>query len=77
MPELFQLVEAILGLIAGNESGINGADRRANNPIGLDSGLMQRLLDADLISAESPTSLKNKNDLSVFILPKLIHRVFD
>jgi hypothetical protein len=38
---------------------------------------MQSLIDADLIGAESSAALKDKDHLPLFILPKLIHRVFD
>jgi hypothetical protein len=38
---------------------------------------MQSLIDADLIGAESSAALKDKNYLTVFILAKVIHRVFD
>jgi len=56
-PELLQSVQAPLWYIAGNEAGVDGTDGRANDPIELDTGLVQRLIDADLIGAKRTAAL--------------------
>jgi hypothetical protein len=50
--------------VAGDDGAIDGANRRTDNPVGLDIGFMQRLINAALISAERATALKSKDDLA-------------
>jgi hypothetical protein len=40
--------------IAGNETCIDGADRRADDPVRLDSGFVQRLIDTGLKEPSAP-----------------------
>jgi hypothetical protein len=42
-PELLEPLHAIVGLVAGNQAGIDGANRGADDPIRLDSGFVQSL----------------------------------
>jgi len=62
-PEFLQPVEAILGLIAGDQAGVDGADRRADDPIRLDPGFVERLIDTRLVSAERAAALEHEHDL--------------
>src|SRR6516162_193732 len=63
-PELFQPVQAVSRLVAGNEAGVNRADRSPDDPVGLDARLMERLIDAGLIGAKGAAALKDENDLA-------------
>ena len=45
--------------VAGDQARIDGADRGANDPIGLDSRLVQRLVDAGLVGAEGTAALED------------------
>src|SRR5262249_45776752 len=51
-------------LIAGNEARIDGADRGADDPIGLDLRFMQRLIDAGLVGAQCAAALKDQHGLT-------------
>src|SRR5262249_39488453 len=62
-PEFLQPVEAMLGLVARDQTGVDGANRRADDPIRLHPRLMQGLLDARLVGAERAAALENKDDL--------------
>ena len=64
VPELLQPGQAILRLVAGDQAGVDGADRCADDPVGLDAGLVQRLIDAGLIGAERAAALEDENDLA-------------
>ncbi len=50
--------------VAGDERTVDGADRGADHPVGLDARFVQRLVDADLVGAECATTLHDQNDLS-------------
>jgi hypothetical protein len=60
-------LHAIVGLVAGDQAGIDGADRGADDPIGLDPRFMQRLIVARLVSAERAAALKDENDLPLLL----------
>src|SRR6516162_8538082 len=62
-PEFLQPVEAMLGLVARDQTGVDGADRRADDPIRLRPRLMEGLIDARLVGAERAAALENKDDL--------------
>src|SRR5260221_4579850 len=66
-PEFLQPVEAILGLVARDQTGVDGADRRADDPIRLDPGFMQCLIDARLVGAERAAALEDKDDLPMLL----------
>src|SRR5262245_32704813 len=52
LPEFLEAREPVLRLVAGDQTRIDGADRGADDPVRLDAGLMQRLIDAGLVGAE-------------------------
>ena len=58
------LRQPVLGLVAGDQARIDGADRRADDPIRLDAGLVQGLIDAGLIGAERTAALEDEDDLA-------------
>src|SRR5262249_55188119 len=57
VPKLAQRINATLRRIAGNDRRIYGADRDSGNPIGMQIGLGQRLINSRLIGAERPAAL--------------------
>src|SRR5262245_423274 len=61
-PELPQFLHARAGWIAGDDGGVEGADRYAGDPIGNEAGLIERLVDAGLISAERAATLQDEGD---------------
>ncbi len=68
------------GSIAGDQCAVDGADRRADDPVGLDAGLMQGLDDADLVGAERAAALQHEHGLwprsrrwLAFFLVRIIH----
>src|ERR1700733_831917 len=63
-PEFAQTVEPPAGLIAGNDGGVDRADRGPDHPVGFDPGFMQRLIDAALVSAKRAAALKHQYDLA-------------
>src|SRR5262245_65670805 len=77
----------MLGLVARDQTGVDGADRRADDPIRLDPRLMQGLIDARLVGAERAAALKDKDDLhppcaglsarAAFSRPRSMCRVFE
>jgi hypothetical protein len=52
VPKFTQRVNATLWWIAGDDRRIDGADRDSGNPIGMQVGLGQRLINARLIGAK-------------------------
>jgi hypothetical protein len=50
--------------VAGDQAGIDGADRGADDPVRLDAGLVQRLIDAGLIGPERAAALQHEHDLA-------------
>ena len=52
------------GLVAGDQAGVDRADRGADHPVWLDAGFMQRLIDADLIGAERAATLQHQHYLA-------------
>ena len=53
--------------VAGDEAGVDGADRGADDPVRLDAGLVQRLVDAGLVGAERAAALEHEHDLPVVL----------
>ena len=64
LPKFLEPREPLPGFIAGNQARIDGADRGADDPIGLDALLMQRLIDPRLIRAECAATLQHQHDLA-------------
>src|SRR5262249_11119431 len=63
-PEFPQSFEPAVRLVAGDETGVDGPDRRSDDPVRLDAGFVQRLIDAGLISPERAATLQHQNDLA-------------
>jgi hypothetical protein len=63
-PEFQETIEPLFDGIARDQAGIDRPDRGADHAVGFDSGFMQRLVDADLISTQSIAALQHKNDLT-------------
>src|SRR5271169_4565389 len=63
-PELAQFRQPLLWGVPDDQARIDSTDRGADDPIRLDAGLMQRLIDAGLVRAQRAAALKNENDLS-------------
>ena len=57
-----QLAQTVLGWIAGDDRRIDRADGDAGHPVGLDAGLVHRLINAGLIGAERAAALQHKRD---------------
>ena len=54
----------MFGRVAGDQCGVDGADRRADHPIGLDAGCVQCLVHTDLVGAECAAALEDQHDLT-------------
>src|SRR5262249_34037902 len=71
LPEFHQPLHAIVGLVASDQAGIDGADRGADDPIRLDPRFMQRLIDARLVRAERAARQERPAAAPVSALPRL------
>ena len=60
LPEFFQPVDALRRLIAGNERGIDRADRDPRNPFRFEIEVAERLVCAGLIGTKRTTTLKDE-----------------
>ena len=63
-PEFLETREPVAGLAARDQAGVDGADRSADHPVGLDAGLVQRLVDADLVGTQRPATLEDQHALA-------------
>jgi hypothetical protein len=64
LPEFLQARQPLLGLVARDQAGIDRPDRSADDPVRLDAGLVQRLVDAGLVGAERSAALQHQHDLA-------------
>ena len=62
VPEFLEPFQPALRWVAGDDRGVDGADRDADHPIRFQPGLMQRLVDAGLIGAERAAALQDQAD---------------
>ena len=62
LPEFPQPRDALFRRVAGDQRRIDGANRNAGDPIGMQIGLRQSLIDARLIGPESAAALQDKSD---------------
>ena len=62
-PEVAQPSQAVFRGVAGDQRGIDRADRRADHPVGLDAGLVQRFVDTHLVGAKRAAPLQHEHDL--------------
>src|SRR6266705_1896114 len=78
-PELAQFLDPLAGFAASNQRRVDRADRSADHPVGSDSGLVKRFIDADLIGAERPSALEDEHRLAEsrdFAFERLLHAHF-
>src|SRR6516164_8589341 len=71
-PEFLHTRKSVFHLVPRDKTRIDGADRGADDPVGLDPCLMQRLIDAALISAERSAALQDENDLTIIVVADLV-----
>ena len=71
-PEFLKRGKAIFNSIAGDDGRIDGADRGADDPVGLDARLVQRLIDAALIGAERAAALQHERHLAAVVVADLV-----
>ena len=64
VPEFLQPGQTRCGLIAGDQARVDGADRGADDPVRLDAGFVQGLVDAGLVGAERAAALEDQHDLA-------------
>src|SRR5690242_6697241 len=76
-PKRVELGKPICRSVAGNQAGIDGPNRGPDKPVRLDAGFVERLIDADLISAQSAAALQDQGYLAIRPLAKFIDRVLD
>src|SRR4051794_17629157 len=62
-PEAAQCFYAVLGCIAGDYGGVQGANRDARNPGGFDTHFSEPLVDAGLIGTQCAAALQDQTDL--------------
>jgi hypothetical protein len=63
-PEFLQPRQAVLRRVAGDQAGVDRPDGGADNPVRLDSGLVQRLIDTRLVRSENAAALQHQDDLA-------------
>src|SRR5919206_1841001 len=66
-PEFLEPYHPFLRRVSGDQAGIDGADRGADHPVGFDPGLVQGLVDADLVGPERTAALQDQDDLPEFL----------
>ena len=59
-PEFLETLDPLFARIAGDDRGVDGADRDAGNPFRLEIMVTQCLIGAGLIGAERTAALQNK-----------------
>ena len=64
VPEFLQHGQTLVRRIAGDQGRVDGADRGADDPVGLDAGFVQRLVDSGLVGAERAATLEDEHDLA-------------
>ena len=64
LPEFLESRHPVGWIVAGDEAGVDRADRGADHPVRLDAGLMQRLVDADLVGTQRAATLQHQHDLA-------------
>src|SRR5262249_18030232 len=64
IPKLGNLTQSFARFVAGDDGAVNRTDRSADDPVRLDSGSVQRLINATLICAERAPALKHQYNLS-------------
>src|SRR5258708_3181736 len=62
LPEPAQFFDARFRRVSGNDRAVDGTDRDASNPIGINASLSQRFVDSGLIGAERAAALQHERD---------------
>src|SRR6516162_3070766 len=57
IPKLGKLIKSLPRFVAGDDGAVNRTDRGADDPVGLDPALVERLINATLICAERAPAL--------------------
>ena len=65
LPEFLEPLDARLRLVAGDDRGVDRADRDAGDPFRLEAGMAERLIGAGLIGAERTAALEDQDTLRV------------
>jgi len=52
IPKLGNLIKSFARFVAGDDGAVDRTDRSADDPVRLDSGFVQRLINATLVRAE-------------------------
>jgi hypothetical protein len=63
-PEFTQAIKSLVGRVAGDDAGIDGPARSADDPVGLDAGFVERLVDAALVGVECAAALEGEYHLA-------------
>ena len=63
VPELLQPLDALVTLVAGDDRGVDGADRNTGDPFRLEIMVAQRLVGAGLIGTERTAALQHQHAL--------------
>jgi hypothetical protein len=61
-----------LAWISGNQACIDRADRRADDPVRVNSVFVQRVVDTGLVGAERAAALQNQDGLPILLALRLL-----
>ena len=64
LPKGVQAWKPLGNLVAGDDRGVDAADRGADDPVRLDAGFVQGLINPALIGAERAAALKDQHHLA-------------
>ena len=62
LPEGAQLRDPLGRLVSRDDGGVDGADGDAGDPVGIDVGLGERLVDPGLVGPERTSALQHQRD---------------
>jgi hypothetical protein len=63
-PEFAQSRQAVLRRVSSDEAGVDGSNRRTDDPVRLDASFLQRLVHACLIGSQRAAALQHEHDLT-------------
>jgi hypothetical protein len=63
-PEFSQARQAIRCVVAGNQACVDCSYGGTDHPVRLNTGFVQRLVNADLVGSQSTAALQHQNDLA-------------
>src|SRR5262249_45830621 len=64
IPKLGKLIKSLPRFFAGDDGAVNRTYRGADDPVGLDSAFVERLINTALICAERASTLKHQHHLT-------------